>query len=109
MRAVLLVIALLLAGCEAQADFAFENASVLLPDPEVPLPPGPNVELVAAICTGCHSADMLVYQPRLGREGWEKTIAKMRTVYRATIDPADEPKIVEYLLKRPVETAPSRP
>ncbi len=97
---------LLLAGCaKPPAPFAFANASVTMPEPAVALPEGPNVALVTASCTACHSADMFLYQPKLGTEGWRKNIDKMRTVYKANIDPADEPKIVAYLLSRPVETA----
>lgn len=101
-----LLFALALCGCQQQpAPFAFQNASITLPEPAVALPPGPNAELVTAVCTACHSADMMLYQPALGEKDWAKTIDKMRAVYKASIDPADEAKVIAYLVSRPVETA----
>jgi cytochrome c553 len=94
------VLALVLAGCTQQPDFAFQNTSVTLPDATAILPPGPNVELVTANCTACHSAEMITNQPALSQPAWEAAVTKMQKVYKAPIAEADVPKIVEYLVSR---------
>ena len=45
-----------------------------------------------------HSATMSTAQPRLSRVQWGETIAKMRTVYAAPIDPADDKAILDWLV-----------
>lgn len=95
-RAVLL--ALLLSAChQGSSQMAFQNASVTLPEDSVQLPDGPNVDLVRAACTGCHSAEMILTQPRLDAKAWTATVEKMAKVYKAPIDPKDVPAIVAYL------------
>ena len=49
-------------------------------------------------CLACHSAAMITAQPRLSRVQWGETIAKMRTVYAAPIDPADDKAILDWLV-----------
>jgi len=92
------VMTLALAGCAPQTDFTFQNTSITLPADTTMLPPGPNVELVSANCSGCHSAEMILTQPRLTRAAWEGEVAKMIKVYRAPVDEAAVPQIVEYLV-----------
>jgi hypothetical protein len=41
---------------------------------------------------------MITAQPRLSRVQWGETIAKMRTVYAAPIDPADDKVILDWLV-----------
>ena len=95
-RAILL--ALLLAGCQARDDqTGFQNASVTLPEDTVQLPDGPNADLVRATCTGCHSAEMILTQPRLDAKAWTATVEKMAKVYKAPVDLKDVPAIVAYL------------
>lgn len=93
-----LALALLLAGCgRAPDDFAFRNVSVTLPDDSVTLPARTGADAVAANCGACHSVDMILNQPRLSRAQWQATIAKMKTVFKAPVDPAAEPAILAYL------------
>ena len=95
-RAVLL--ALLLSACNQRSEQpAFQNASVTLPDDAIKLPDGPNADLVRAACTGCHSAEMILTQPRLDAKAWTATVEKMVKVYKAPIEPKDVPMIVAYL------------
>jgi hypothetical protein len=49
-------------------------------------------------CLACHSAAMVLNQPRLTRLQWGETLAKMRTAYHAPIDPADDAAILDWLV-----------
>lgn len=92
-----LLLALLLSACHQRDKAMFDNASVALPEDTVQLPDGPNVDLVRAACAGCHSAEMILTQPRLDAKAWTATVEKMAKVYKAPIDPKDVPRIVAYL------------
>lgn len=92
-----LLLALLLSACHQRDQAMFENASVALPEDTVQLPDGPNVDLVRAACTGCHSAEMILTQPRLDAQAWTATVEKMAKVYKAPIDRKDLTRIVAYL------------
>jgi len=74
--------------------------AVELPDAEGLLPERYGVSADAANnnCLACHSAAMITAQPRLSRVQWGETIAKMRTVYAAPIDPADDKAILDWLV-----------
>lgn len=94
MRAAL--IALLLLGPPALA----APKSYDLPDETAALQPGPDLELVQQNCAACHSADYISTQPRGLRDPhafWQAEVVKMKSVYGAPIEPADIPKIVDYL------------
>lgn len=77
-----------------------KRLSVTLPDAEGLLPEryGVSAEAVNGACLSCHSAAMITAQPRLTRVQWGETIAKMRTVYAAPIDPADDKAILDWLV-----------
>ena len=71
-----------------------------LPEETAALKPGPNLEVVQANCTGCHSSDYVNTQPRnvkSKKDFWQAEVTKMIKVYGAPIDDADVGKIVEYL------------
>ena len=73
-----------------------------LPDETAAFKPGPNLEVVQGNCGSCHSADYVITQPQgpaFKKAFWEAEVAKMINVYGAPIDPADVPKIVEYLVQ----------
>ena len=62
--------------------------------------PGPNLDVVKANCTACHSADYINTQPRGERfktNFWQAEVTKMIKVYGAPIEDADVGKIVDYL------------
>ncbi|MFO0585415.1 MAG: hypothetical protein U0229_24300 [Anaeromyxobacter sp.] len=85
----LIVMALLAAAPAALAD---EKA--------YKLKDGPDVALVKANCTMCHSLDYIqMNSPFLDRKGWEGEVGKMVKVFDAKIKPEDAPKIVDYLVK----------
>ena len=98
MRVLALLAMLALAGCEAAPEVVFVDASIALPDDPLELPPGPGAEAVAANCLACHSPSTMLQQPRMSREKWLATITKMRETYKAPVDEAAIPQIVDYLV-----------
>jgi mono/diheme cytochrome c family protein len=71
-----------------------------LPEETAAFKPGPNLEVVQGNCGACHSSDYIQTQPRgarFGKEFWQAEVIKMINIYGAPIEPADVPKIVEYL------------
>jgi sulfite dehydrogenase (cytochrome) subunit B len=71
-----------------------------LPEETAAFKPGPNLDVVQANCTGCHSSDYINTQPRnvkSEKDFWQAEVTKMIKVYGAPIEDQDVPKIVEYL------------
>jgi cytochrome c5 len=62
---------------------------------------GPGADVVNNNCLACHSAGMILTQPRLRRTAWQAEVEKMRNTYKAPIDAADIPAIVDYLASLP--------
>jgi hypothetical protein len=93
-----LPLVLALGGCQQADNFAFQNTSIALPEDTTTLPDGPGVEAVTANCLACHSPAMILTQPRLNRKVWEAEVEKMAKVYKAPIDSAAVPQIVDYLV-----------
>ena len=51
-------------------------------------------------CVACHSAEYMLYQPPTApRAYWEAMVTRMKAVFKAPIDDADMPAIVDYLVK----------
>ncbi|GAB1715143.1 MAG: sulfite dehydrogenase (cytochrome) subunit SorB [Nitrobacter sp.] len=74
--------------------------SYKLPDKAAEFKPGPNLDVVKANCTACHSADYIQTQPRgpkFKKDFWQAEVNKMIKVYGAQIEEADIGKIVDYL------------
>ena len=78
--------------------------SIDLPEDRENLPASPGNDLITQNCTGCHSAEMLTTQPRLDAKSWAAEIAKMRNVYHAPIEPADDAALVAALGALPAQT-----
>jgi hypothetical protein len=95
--------ALLILAAAAISSLAVASASPIsyeLPPETAAFKPGPNLETTQNNCTGCHSADYILTQPRnvkSKRDFWQAEVTKMIKVYGAPIDEADVPKIVDYL------------
>lgn len=111
-RALFVIVALALASCSRQPTgqhglppgFTLASKTIALPDDRVALPTkGSGAALLTQSCTGCHSAEMLTAQPRLDAKTWAAEVAKMRTVYHAPVDPADDPKLVAALMTLPTQ------
>ena len=97
-RLAILLPALLIAACDSQPEVTFADASITLPDDPMDLPDLPGRDAVIANCTACHSPSTMLQQPKVSREKWEKQVAKMVEVYKAPIDPAAIPAIVDYMV-----------
>jgi hypothetical protein len=101
-RATLLfaLVASTLVTIEAHGDsrFLLKSVTVDLPGGDRMFPKAPNSEVVDRNCVNCHSAGMVLYQPALSKAQWETEVNKMRTVYRAQINPRDVDRIVDFLV-----------
>ena len=51
-------------------------------------------------CVACHSAEYMLYQPPSApRPYWDAMVKRMKQVFKAPIDDADMPEIIDYLVK----------
>lgn len=75
----------------------FKSITVELPSGDRQFPQGPGVDVISANCVACHSPGMILNQPSLSKAAWEGEVKKMIGVYKAPVDAADVPAIVEYL------------
>lgn len=58
----------------------------------------PGYAKAQASCVSCHSAEYMLYQPpNAGRPYWDAMAKRMKAVFKAPIDDADIPAIVDYL------------
>jgi cytochrome c5 len=62
---------------------------------------GPGADVVNNNCLTCHSAGMVLTQPRLPRAVWQAEVEKMRNTYKAPVDAEGVPAIVDYLANLP--------
>ena len=62
--------------------------------------PLPGYAKAQASCVACHSAEYMLYQPPTApRPYWDNMVKRMKTVFKAPIEDADMPVIVDYLVK----------
>jgi mono/diheme cytochrome c family protein len=76
--------------------------TIELPPDGIQLTPSslPGYAKAQAQCVACHSAEYMRYQPAsAARPYWEAMVKRMKTVFKAPIDDADVPLLVEYLAK----------
>ena len=73
------------------------SVSLTLPTSDRDDPAGPHAETIDDDCLSCHSAGMVPTRPRLSRTEWQGEVAKMASVYKAPIAPADVKLIVDDL------------
>ena len=58
----------------------------------------PGYAKAQANCMTCHSAEYMLYQPpNAARPYWDAMAKRMKAVFKAPIDDADIPVIVDYL------------
>lgn len=57
----------------------------------------PSADAINNNCLSCHSAEMVMTQPRLTKAEWTAEVIKMRNVFKAPIDPADDAAIIAWL------------
>jgi sulfite dehydrogenase (cytochrome) subunit B len=90
-----------LAFCLVAATLA-DAKSITLPTdaPALKASPLPGYAKAQTNCVACHSAEYMLYQPPTApRAYWEAMVTRMKTVFKAPIDDADMPVIVDYLVK----------
>jgi mono/diheme cytochrome c family protein len=62
------------------------------------LPPDPDAQLTAIICSACHSINYVTSQPRgKGAQFWNGSVAKMVKIYGAPIEAEVAARISTYL------------
>ena len=60
----------------------------------------PGYAKAKAECVECHSAEYMLYQPaNAPRAYWEAMVQRMQSLFKAPIDDADVPVLVDYLVK----------
>ena len=83
-------------GSGTATPIAITSQSIALPAETATLPA--TAEIVTLNCTACHSAELILTQPRLKPDQWQAELTKMRGAYKATIDEKDDPAIIAALL-----------
>ena len=76
---------------------AIKSTTVDLPSGDSTFPGGTAADAINNNCLTCHSSDMVLNQPALPKATWDAEVHKMISVYKARIDDADVPAIVDYL------------
>ena len=82
----------------AESQLSLKSVSVDLPPGDDMFPNGPGVDAINNNCIACHSAEMVLNQPALSMSEWHAEVDKMRTAYKAPIDPKDVDAILDYLV-----------
>jgi sulfite dehydrogenase (cytochrome) subunit B len=60
----------------------------------------PGYAKAQSSCVACHSAEYMLYQPPTApRPYWDAMVKRMKMVFKAPVDDADMPAIVDYLVK----------
>ena len=90
-------IALLPCLVQAEGKLSLKSVNVDLPAGDDTFPNGPGADAINNNCLACHSADMVLNQPAMSKVRWQAEVDKMRTAYKAPIDPKDVDAILEYL------------
>jgi cytochrome c553 len=82
----------------AEGKLSLKSVSVDPPTSDRIFPDGPRSDAVNDNCLTCHSAGMVLNQPAMSKAQWQTEVEKMRTAYKAPIDPKDVDPIVDYLV-----------
>lgn len=93
-RVLALVMAAALLVAAAPVSIELPVADAMFPD----IAGGPSAETINNNCLACHSTEMVTNQPRLTAAEWAASVAKMRSVYKAPVDPADDAAIIAWLV-----------
>jgi mono/diheme cytochrome c family protein len=75
---------------------------ITLPPDAVQLKPStlPGYDKAVHNCVTCHSAEYMLYQPAsAARPYWEAMTKRMKAVFKAPVEDADMPALVDYLVK----------
>jgi mono/diheme cytochrome c family protein len=68
--------------------------------PPLKASPLPGYAKAQSNCVACHTAEYMLYQPPTApRAYWAAMVTRMKVVFKAPINDADMPEIVDYLVK----------
>lgn len=81
--------------------------NVHLPVSTQVFPAGEGAAIANSQCLICHSAEMVLFQPRRTQAQWTQIIDKMRNVYGAPL-PAEQVDALAVYLTSVISTAPGR-
>ena len=98
----LLALTFLFTGIVPGASSVASTKTIKLPADVVQLEASelPGYAKARAVCATCHSAEYMRYQPPTApRTYWDAMVKRMKTVFKAPIDDADMPALVDYLVK----------
>ncbi len=91
----------IIACCVLAAGAAIAKPLLYTPPAETAsLAPGPDVDIVEANCSACHSVDYITTQPRHLADAnafWSAEVGKMRHAYGFKTSDEDAAKMVKYL------------
>jgi len=73
------------------------SVAVEIPASSTVFPGGRRADIINRDCLLCHSAEMVLSQPKLSRAAWQSEVEKMRDSYKAPSAAEDIPPIVDYL------------
>lgn len=82
----------------AVAPVSLQSVEISLPLDETGFA-GPDADLLNANCTACHSASMVLLQPRMDAAGWAGSVKKMREIYKAPVEDGDAAKLPAALVR----------
>ena len=102
MRAKSLAVATIASAVLSLAAGAAAAKTIQLPSDPVQLKESslPGYAKARANCVACHSAEYMLYQPPSApRPYWDAMVKRMKAVFKAPINDADMPDIVDYLAK----------
>jgi hypothetical protein len=88
-------------GAHAADKLVLKSVNVDLPFGDRMFPDGPGSDAANNNCLACHSAGMVLNQAAMSKARWRAEVEKMRTAYKAPIDPKDVDAIVDYLVTLP--------
>jgi mono/diheme cytochrome c family protein len=91
-----------LLACTLAAPAGSAPKSITLPPDGIQLKASamPGYAKAQVNCVACHSAEYMAYQPpTAARPYWDAMVKRMKGVFKAPIDDADMPVIVDYLVK----------
>ena len=94
MRKILLITLLL-----ASSILAEYSKPVKLPSITFEMAKDENFKAMQRNCQWCHSYGYILNQGKQSREFWNKSVVKMREVYKAPISAKDEKIVTDYLFK----------
>jgi hypothetical protein len=89
------------AGAHAADKLALKSVNIDLPFGDRMFPDGPGADAANNNCLACHSAGMVLNQAAMSKAQWRTEVEKMRTAYKAPIDPKDDDAVVNYLVTLP--------